>query len=481
MKKALFFNPPGGLWLRGEARCEQDLDNATAYTATAPTTLCYMGAIFREKGITPKIIDCPVEEMDVDSLISAIFDFRPNMVVLNASVLNLINDLKISAIIKEAVPSIINGIILPYYNTVPLKMIDAKLFESIDLIIVGEMESVAYDLVEFLAAERLISEVRGIIRRDGNSDIFIKNPQVELVSLDSLPLPARDLIQNNLYLRPDVGRPMATIVDGRGCPSSCIYCLAPITTGKAVRKRSVDSVLKEIRQCVNQFGIKDFLFRADTFTANKKWVLDFCKVLCDEGLDVSWAANSKTNTFDDEIAVAMKQAGCFLVEFGIESGSNKSLKLQKKGTTVEQGLNAVRAAQKAGLLTYGTILIGFPWEDEGDIKDTQNFIDVLGLDFIEVHVVAPYIGTELYEMMLDEGLIDGDAVGHDMIRNPVIKGTRHISRERLLEIRRVILRNFYIKPSYILRTVRRLSSIAQFIQYVKYGLRLLKNVSFRIN
>jgi anaerobic magnesium-protoporphyrin IX monomethyl ester cyclase len=479
MKKVLLYNPPGGLWLRGEARCEQDLDNATAYTATAPTTLCYMGAIFRERGIEPKITDCPVEGISAEQFIEIVRDFSPNMAVLNASVLNLINDLKISACLKASIPSIVNVIVLPYYDSVPLDQIDNNLFDSIDIIIVSEMEAVAYDLAEYMNGKRDIKEVRGIIRFDLTTRALVKNPCAEILDLNTLPLPARDLIQNKLYIRPDIGRPMATIVDGRGCPSSCIYCLAPITTGKHVRKRSVESVVNEIRRCASDFGISDFLFRADTFTANKQWVLDLCNTICTEGLSISWAANSKTNMFDDEIARTMKKAGCFLVEFGIESGSDESLKLQKKGTTIEQGINAVKSAKKAGLLTYGTVLIGFPWEDETDIRTTQNYILNLGLDFIEVHVVAPYMGTELYDMMLADGLIDGDSVGHDMIRNPAVKGTRYLTREELLQFRRRLLRRFYMRPKYIVNKLLQMDSLSQFSQYAKYGLRLLRNVICR--
>ncbi|MBF0518515.1 MAG: radical SAM protein [Nitrospirae bacterium] len=477
MKKVLLYSPPGGLWLRGEARCEQELENATAFTTPAPTSLCYMAAVFQQKHLQAKIVDCPIEGVTAVHFDGLIKSYAPNMAILNASVLNLIEDLKTIERINTYSSSIIHCVVLPYFNSVPLEKISPELFRHVDIIMVGEMEGVAYDLADYINGKITIEQIRGIVYHDKATGNMVKNaPMPPIDDLNTLPMPARELIRNELYLRPDVGRPMASIVDGRGCPSDCIYCLSPITTGKKVRKRSVDSVVAEINECGDKYKIRDFLFRSDAFTIRKDWVLEFCKKITDQRLKISWAANSKTISFDDEIAVAMKNAGCFLVEFGIESGSDKSLKLQKKGTTVEAAKRAVAAAKRAGLLTYGTILLGFPWEEMKDLLETEQLIHMLKLDFIEVQVAAPYVGTELYDMMMKEGLIEGDTIGHDMIRNPAVKGTRYVSRAELLAFRKRFLRRFYMRPFYAAKTIMRISSLRQLEQYFSYGVRLLKNI-----
>ncbi|MEW5758303.1 MAG: radical SAM protein [Candidatus Omnitrophota bacterium] len=476
MKKVILYNPPGGLWLRGEGRCEQDLDNATAYTVTAPTSLCYMAAILRNKGIEPKIIDCPVEKIDFEAFKNVISNFNPDMAILNASVLNLINDLEVINTIHKIYPNIINCAILPYFNSIPLDKISKSLFQCVDIIITGEMEAVVNDLADYINNIIKQEQIRGIILNDRVSGKIIKNALIPPVdNLDLLPCPARDLVHNELYLRPDIGKPMASIVDGKGCPCSCIYCLAPITTGRKVRKRSVDSVINEIRHCIQQYNIYNFLFRSDTFTIDKNWVLEFCRKITDLNLRIYWAANSRTDTFDEELAFAMKRAGCFLIEFGIESGSDASLKLEKKGTTINNAMNAVVAAKKAKLLVYGTVLIGFPWENLNSLRETEKFIHKLNIDFVEAHIVAPYRGTELFEMLERENLIDNDIIGHDMIKNPAIKGTRYLSREQLLNFRKEFLRRFYMRPDYFLKTLLRMRSLSEVIQYGKHGLRILRN------
>lgn len=477
MKRVLLYNPPGGLWLRGEARCEQDLDSATAFTVTAPTTLAYLAAIFLQHGIDPKIVDCPVEDVDMASFADLVERFNPDMAILNASVLNLHNDMESIRTIKRLSPKTENCAVVPYFNSVPMSDIPYDSYCNVDLFITGEMEAVAYDLADYINGNKTTVEIKGVLSNNKVEKTFVRHEPISKINdLDTLPLPARDFINNNLYTRPDNGEPMATIFDGKGCPSSCIYCLAPITTGKKVRKRTVESVVNEIKECVGRYGVKNFLFRSDTFTINRKWTLRFCDSIIKECPGISWAANSKTSSFDEEMAYAMKNAGCFLVEFGIESGSDESLKLQKKGTTIDDAIKAVAAAKKAKIMTYGTVLLGFPWESMKDLQQTESFVHSLNLDFIEVHIAAPYKGTEFHEMALAEGLLAGDTISHDMASNPAINGTRYLTKDELIKFRKNMLKRFYFRATYIIRAAARISSFSMFKQYSRYGFRLFRRV-----
>ena len=476
MSRVLLYNPPGGMWFRGEARCEQDISQSTAFTLPPPTTLCFMAAIFRQAGIEPRIVDCPAEGMDEAAFLDLAADFAPDLAVLNASVLNLKQDMAFVERLRRRVDCR-HAAIVPYLGLLPMDQVDFGLCGAVDLVVTGEMEAVAYDLAELLAGTRPADQVRGVIAVDREARTLRRQADIPLLEdLDSLPLPARDLVRNELYVRPDTGAPMASIVDGRGCPSKCIYCLAPVVNGRRARKRSAKSVAGEMRHCVEDHGIREFLFRSDTFTINKAWVLELCSLIRDMGLDVSWAANSRVNTFDADLATAMKAAGCYLVEFGIESGSDESLRLMKKGTTTDQARAAVAAARKAGLLTYGTVLLGFPWEGLEHMRQTSRFVREVGLDFIEVQVVSPFVGTEFHAMALAEGLVDGDSVDHDMVRNPALKGTRHVGRDQVLAMRRRLLRDFYFRPAYIARTLGRLRSGRELARYARHGFKLIRNL-----
>src|SRR3972149_9319127 len=130
-------------------------------------------------------------------------------------------------------------------------------------------------------------------------------------------------MKNHLYTRPDTSEPQATIQTSRGCPSQCIFCLSPLISGMKLRERSVGNIVAELEECVNKYHIRNFFFRADTFTLNKKSVIELCKEIIDSKFDIAWVANSRVNTIDEERLEWMKKAGCWLVAFGIESENKK--------------------------------------------------------------------------------------------------------------------------------------------------------------
>ncbi|KXK31915.1 MAG: hypothetical protein UZ01_00704 [Candidatus Brocadia sinica] len=293
-----------------------------------------------------------------------------------------------------------------------------------------------------------------------------------MTDLDKIPFPARDLMKNHLYVRPDTGEPQATIQTSRGCPSQCIFCLSPLISGMKLRERSVGNIIAELEECVNEYGIRNFFFRADTFTMNKKSVIELCKEIISRKLGIAWVANSRVNTIDEERLAWMKKSGCWLVAFGIESGNDEIQKRIKKGTTRTQAREAVNLCRKLGIKTYGFYLIGFPWETKEMIMDTLQLAKELRCDFSEIHIAIPYEGTEFYKIAQDLGILTEKAVGHNYFSNPAI-GTLHVSKEELIQMRKKALRSLYLSPRYIGRTLVHMKSFREVKNYARYGLRLL--------
>lgn len=391
MKKVILFNPPGGLWMRGEVRCEQSIDELALWAAPAPTTMAMLAAIWREQGMEPRMLDCPVAGIDQGQLEDILAKEQPDMVLLNASAINLAGDVQVFRRLKEISPNTLAAVNAPTLTALDPEEIPYDLYSLVDVFIVDDMMTVSQDLGLCVRDDTPMGEVQGIFYNDRAAKKFVRTPKAAFwADLDALPLPARDLLDNQRYTRPDTGTPLASIIDGRGCPFHCIYCLSQVTTGRTPRKRSVRSVVDEIKQCVNEYGIRDFMFRSDTFTIFPEWVHEFCETIITEKLDISWAANSRVNTFDVEMGKAMKAAGCFLVEFGIESGSDRSLKLQKKGTTLAQIKQAVADARAAKLLIYGTLVLGLPWETREDVMETLDLALRLKVDFIDITIMQPW-------------------------------------------------------------------------------------------
>ena len=243
-------------------------------------------------------------------------------------------------------------------------------------------------------------------------------------------------MKNELYPRPDTGEPMATIQVSRGCPASCTYCLTPKISGKTLRKRSVENIFAEIEECYYKHGIRNFFFKADTFTIDSEWAIELCDKIINSELygKIEFTANSRVKPLDVELLKKMKEAGCFMLAVGFESGNDETLKKIKKGTTRSDNLKAAEMIKKAGLPLFGFFMIGFPWETKQDIINTLEFIFKIDPDFIEVHIAMPYFGTQLYNQCEEYNTIKSVAWGNDYF-SPNTIGTQTVPMEEIVKLK----------------------------------------------
>ena len=172
----------------------------------------------------------------------------------------------------------------------------------------------------------------------------------------------------------------------------------------------------------------------------------------------------------------MKEAGCFLVAFGFESGSDEMLKKMRKGTTVAENIQAAKWCKEVGLKFWGYFVIGFPWETKEDILMTKKLIFQTDPDFIEVTIALPFYGTPMYETCKQENLLEKSVLGSDFFHSST-KGTMHLSIDEVMKLRKNILLSFYLRPKYIGRKLLEcVKDPLIFVQYVKYGLKLVTNL-----
>ena len=285
-------------------------------------------------------------------------------------------------------------------------------------------------------------------------------------------------MKNELYPRPDTGEPMATIQVSRGCPAGCTYCLTPIISGRIIRKRSVENIFAEIEECYYKYGIKNFFFKADTFTIDSEWAIELCDKIINSELHgkIEFTANSRVKPLDFELLKKMKEAGCFMLAVGFESGNDETLKKIKKGTTRQDNLKAAEMIKKAKLPLFGFFMIGFPWETKEDIINNLKFIFKIDPDFIEVHIAMPYYGTELYSQCQQYNTVNSAAWGNDYF-SPNTIGTQTVPMEEIQKIRNEYLLKFYLRPKYITKKVIYcLHNPTVLKNYVKHGLKLLNTI-----
>ncbi len=341
LEKALLFNPPVGLYQRGEDRCQAEVDGSSATSLRPPNDLGYIASMLRQINITPFIVDYPAEEKQWNQFKDDLKTVQPDFLVMSITTPTLKDDMKAFSIAKEVNPSIFTIAKGAHFYTCNKEDLREAIFDVMDVAVIGEAETIINNLILAKRKDADLSKVKGILFKDYHNQIIQTEFEPFWTNLDKIPFPARDLIKYELYTRPDNGEPQATIQTSRGCPSQCIFCLSPIISGSKLRERSVENIIAEIEECVNKYNIRNFFFRADTFTINKRMVIDLCKEIIRRKLNISWVANSRVNTVDEERLTWMKKAGCWLVALGIESGNDEIQKRIKKGTTRTQACEAV--------------------------------------------------------------------------------------------------------------------------------------------
>lgn len=471
--------PPGKLYQRGEDRSQGNIDDSSATAMRACNDLGYAAAVLLQKKYRVFLRDYQTEKCSMKELFEDLKREKLDFLCLSTTNATVFTDIEILNRIKKRFPNmkmILKGAIFYDPDMEMLELLDLK---NIDFLIGGEIDFCISEIIDAYYGNKEYDSIHNIIYKNEEADWKKTRFHVWEEDLNNSPFPARNLMKNELYVRPDTGRPMATIQTSRGCPSACIYCLSPDISGKKVRKRSPQNVFLELEECYKKYGIRDFFFKADTFTIDAEWVKELCKLIIHSDLykKIEFTANSRVNPLSKEVLAMMKKAGCFAVAFGFESGSDETLKRIRKGTTTKQNRQAMKWAKEVKLQVYGFFMIGFPWETRADIEKTRKHIFELDPDFIEVHVALPYYGTKLYEECEKARVLEKNVWGSDYFHSST-SGTAHVSMEELVEIRKKIMLRYYLRVPYIVKKVGySLKHPVILKNYIKYGLRLVKNLA----
>ncbi|PKO19408.1 hypothetical protein CVU37_04245 [candidate division BRC1 bacterium HGW-BRC1-1] len=467
-RRALFIVPPTGLYIR-EDRCQTPIEDMKTIALRPPIDLMFSAAMTEQMGCECLLTDYPAERIGWDELEAQIREFRPHALMISITTPSLDRDVIAAQLAKKIDPSIITVAKGAHFIVLDREAMD--LYPMLDCVIRGEYEHTTAEI----GIGKPLAEIAGITYRTPEGDV-IRNPERPFEqNLDALPFPARHLIRNELYYRPDTMEPQTTIVTNRGCPHSCIYCLAPVVSGKKNRYRTTDNVVAEIEECVNRHGIRNFLFRSDLFTQNKAWVIDLCKKIIDRNLDIEWCSNSRVDCINAEMLDWMKRAGCWVIAYGVESGNEQMLERIEKKATTDQAREAVRLTRESGIRSSIYLLMGLPWDTSETIEDNIRFAREIKPDFIEVFYTYPFPGTKLHQIAIEKGLIRPGEVPVEAYSQPAMPGM-YMTQAELADWRRVSLRRIYLQPRYIWRTLRAARSPRELAQYIKFGLITLKGL-----
>jgi radical SAM superfamily enzyme YgiQ (UPF0313 family) len=224
--------------------------------------------------------------------------------------------------------------------------------------------------------------------------------------------------------------------------------------GRGYRMRSPKKVVDEMEMLHKKYGEGQFTFYDDAFTVNRQHTLQLCDDIKARKLAVEWDCETRVDAVDQELLTQMRDAGCITVWFGVESGSEKVLAQMHKKINPEMVRLAFKTAQKAGLMTIASAVIGFPGETEETAWETINFINSLNPDDIGFYVATPYPGTPMYEEVVKNGWLRVTDFNKYDTATPTFE-TPYLSMEKIREIKYKAHQKFYLRPGYVIKMMRR--------------------------
>ena len=451
MSKVLFINPPspdGSIYIRDVNRHGRRSNERMIWPQTNLASLAAMV----EKDYETKIFDCIADWISWERFEKIIEREKPNYVVIEIISSTLSNDLRVAKIAK-AVGAITIGV-GPHVTELPEETLNGC--PDLDFVMLGEMELTTRELIDCCEKGSAdFPQVKGIAyRNDARIVVTDERPFVE--DMDSLPIPAYHLLPLHKYRRPFLGK-YVFIVTSRGCPYPCIFCRQIIMFQGKFRQKSPHRVVEEIK-ILKKYGITNYLLHADTFTVNKKWVLQLCELIQENKLKIRWACNTHISSIDREMTQAMKKAGCWMIAPGVESGAQEILDNIKKGITVTQIRDTLHMLHEEGLEIWAYFVFGFPGETKETLKQSIRFAKELPIDIAHFGIGTPYPGTEFYRMCEEHGWLKSRKwEDYDQNYSAIVEYP-NLSSEEIAEALRKAYISFYFRPKQIKKITKELFS-----------------------
>jgi len=366
-----------------------------------PLALLILASYLDTQGFDSVIIDAKVKPEEYSPFVcSEIKRIRPLAVGLTAFSHEIKETLELARKIKSAANCtiIVGGNHATYHP-------EDFIFKGspIDYVVIGEGEKTFSELLSAMPG----GEAHAVKSIAYYKNRLIKTEQRELMDINELPIPQFDKIDMDYYTRPQaygiryLPFSMFWIFTTRGCPWNCTFCSIPDIWkhNKNIRKiryRDVKLVVDEAEMLIKKYKIDALYFYDDDFCVWRQRVIDLCQEIERRGLKFIWGCETRVDEVDDELARIMADAGCVQIDFGVESGSQRSLDAIRKELTVEQIKEAFRVCRKYGIRTFANFMFNFPDETESDVQQTFEVAKEIRATVVSCGILTPFLGSAIF-------------------------------------------------------------------------------------
>ncbi len=433
-----------------------------------------MATTLKEAGIETTFLDASGEHLPLETVKERVVDY--DAVVCSTSTMTVNEDCLTLQELKQVNPKL-KTIIFGSHATFMPEHTLAK--GGIDFIIRNEPEFAVRDLIKSMIKDDGSHWTNlGIGYKKDDGEVVLNGDYPYIENIDALPIPDVTMLPQNVeWFNPIVKQmPYVTSFASRGCPAKCTFCTAPYFYGANIRYKSVDRMVKEVKYYLEN-GFKEVYFRDETFTANKRFVMDFCQRIIDEDIKFTWIANARVVTVDEEMLVIMKKAGCHLIKYGVESGVQELLDNVRKGIRLEDTRKAFKLMKSVGIDSHAHMMLGIPGETEETIEQTIEFVNEIDPTTVTFGICTPYPGTPLYEEVakVHPEIRDGSDSDLGALHKKGLFNSIYtdLESESLEGAMKRAYRKFYARPSYIAKTLGRVSNMDDMKRFAKAGSKVL--------
>lgn len=463
--KIFFINPPFKAEYGKFSRENRSPAVTRSGTFYYPLWLIYAAAVCEKDGFEVEFLDAPAKPMSKEEAMIYIKEHGKNtkLFVLETSTPSVYSDVNFADHLKKMYPDSIVILVGTHCSALPVETL--KLGFAYDAVARHEFDYIIRDVARALRDGKNWKDTLGLTYR--NSEIDIQGddldvgqnpdmPYLEQEDLDNIPF-AAEFVYKHLnykdYFFAGSYYPELQLFTGRGCPAQCRFCVYPQTMhGHKYRLRSSKNVVDEFEYITKHFpDVKHIVIEDDTFTINKKRVVEICQMIIDRGIKLKWLCNARVN-LDYETMVMMKKAGCRQIIPGIESGNQEILNNIHKGTKLEQVVQYCSDAKKAGLLVHACYMVGNMGETKQTMENTLEFALKLNTDAAQFYPLLPFPGTEAYNWAKSNGYITANKYSEYLKENGEINcvlNLPNLSSDQMVEFCDYARQKYYWRPSYI--------------------------------
>ena len=410
-----------------------------------PLGLAYMAALLTEKNYDVKIVDLNVGQKN-----QAIPHNNWDLVGITLDTSRYYKGMEYARTLKSKGTRVVVG--GPHASFMADEILESG---SADYVVRGEGEHTMLELAEALNQGGSLEQIQGLSYRS-DDQIIHNDKRAYPDDLDTLPFPARDLLDMDKYRTSKLGtRSITSILTSRGCPYQCSFCASSKLAGTFWRARSVQSIVEEIQFVKDTYGYRAFAFVDDNFTLNPQRVIDFCEEICKRGWDIHWWCFSRVDTIvqNPQMVSLMHRAGCRSTYIGIESRNQETLDSYNKKISADISSKAISVLKENKIEMTASFIIGGLNEDKKMVEDTLRFAKSLNPNTVSFTILTPYPGTDLFKQVKDR-IITFDWRKYDGIHSVI-----RLKHFKPMQLQFTLLR-FYI--SFYLRS---LASIKDFLKF----------------